>query len=125
MKSAFELFQLLSQGVQKGAEEFARAAKEVKYKVIIINDGEGLNFKIKIEGSEELIAAKDSYRVALNDYYQAEEIREEDGNLEELEKESIKRALERSDWNRKVAAEALGFSTRTLNRKIKEYNIQK
>ena len=58
-----------------------------------------------------------------DDYQMAEEIKEETTNLEELEKESIRRALEKSDGNRKLAAEALGFSERTLYRKIKEYGL--
>ena len=57
------------------------------------------------------------------DYQMAEEIKEETTNLEELEKESIRRALEHAGGNRKVAAQALGFSERTLYRKIKEYDL--
>lgn len=58
------------------------------------------------------------------EYQTVEEIHEEPTNIEQLEKESIKRALEKSGGNRKAAAEALGFSERTLYRKIKEYDIQ-
>ena len=57
------------------------------------------------------------------EYQTVEEIHEETTNIEELEKESIRRALERNSGNRKAAAEALGISERTLYRKIKEYNI--
>ena len=58
-----------------------------------------------------------------DDYQTVEEIHEETTNIEELEKESIRRALERCAGNRKAAAEALGISERTLYRKIKEYDI--
>ena len=44
--------------------------------------------------------------------------------IDEGEKERIKRALELSGGNRKVAAEKVGLSERTLYRKIKEYDIQ-
>ncbi|MBR0195787.1 MAG: sigma-54-dependent Fis family transcriptional regulator [Paludibacteraceae bacterium] len=43
--------------------------------------------------------------------------------IEDGEKERIKRALEISGGNRKVAAEKVGLSERTLYRKIKEYGL--
>ena len=43
--------------------------------------------------------------------------------VEDSEKELIKRALEASAGNRKVAADKLWFSERTLYRKIKEYGL--
>ena len=43
--------------------------------------------------------------------------------VEDSEKELIKKALEASGGNRKVAADKLGFSERTLYRKIKEYGL--
>ena len=49
---------------------------------------------------------------------------EEDSlRIEDGEKERIKRALEISGGNRKVAAEKVGLSERTLYRKIKEYGL--
>lgn len=104
--------------VKSIAPQLQEVAKNREFKLTITNDENGIGMSCTMCWDP----LKDENEDA---YYQSEEIREEDGNLEELEKESIKRALERSDWNRKVAAEALGFSTRTLNRKIKEYNIQK
>ena len=43
--------------------------------------------------------------------------------MDEVEKEQIRRALEASGGNRKVAADMLGRSERTLYRKIKEYGL--
>jgi len=58
------------------------------------------------------------------DEYQAVEVlHDEPTNIEDIERESIRRALERTNGNRKAAAEALGFSERTLYRKIKEYEL--
>ena len=58
-----------------------------------------------------------------NDVVEAEA--EEVGSLriEDGERERIKRALELSGGNRKVAAETVGLSERTLYRKIKEYGL--
>jgi len=52
-----------------------------------------------------------------------QEIVEESLLLEAKEKEMIIRALEKHHGKRKIAAQDLGISERTLYRKIKEYNI--
>ena len=44
-------------------------------------------------------------------------------SMEEVEKETIRKALEKSDGNRKAAAGMLNLSERTLYRKIKEYGL--
>ena len=45
--------------------------------------------------------------------------------LEEKEREMIARALEKNHGKRKLAAQDLGISERTLYRKLKEYNLDK
>lgn len=49
---------------------------------------------------------------------------EEVASLEDVEKEMIKRALEKHKGKRKAAAQDLKISERTLYRKIKEYNLE-
>lgn len=44
--------------------------------------------------------------------------------LEETEKETIRRSLQRNDGRRKAAAKELNISERTLYRKIKEYGLE-
>jgi transcriptional regulator with PAS, ATPase and Fis domain len=53
-----------------------------------------------------------------------EEFVEESLSIEQKEMELILKALERHSGKRKLAAEELGISERTLYRKIKEYNIK-
>ncbi len=53
------------------------------------------------------------------------EVVEEVLSLSEQEKELIIKALEKNNNKRKLAAEELGISERTLYRKIKEYDIKK
>ena len=58
----------------------------------------------------------------------AEEISEtepESLNLKEVEKTKIEKALERCKGNRKLAAQALGMSDRSLYRKLKQYGLTK
>ena len=45
-------------------------------------------------------------------------------SLEDVEKDMIRRALERHNGKRKNAAADLKISERTLYRKIKEYNLE-
>lgn len=54
----------------------------------------------------------------------AEEPEKFSQTLEESEKETIIASLERNGSDKKLTAEELGISLRTLYRKIKEYNIQ-
>ncbi len=52
-----------------------------------------------------------------------EEIQEASLSLEEHEKSLIKMALTKNNGNRKLAADELGISARTLYRKLKDYDI--
>lgn len=54
-----------------------------------------------------------------------EAVEEESLSLEEKEREMIARALEKNHGKRKLAAQDLGISERTLYRKLKEYNLDK
>ena len=59
--------------------------------------------------------------------YEMLDIMEEDDtvvSLQDMEKEMIKRALDRNNGKRKDAAQDLQISERTLYRKIKEYNLE-
>ncbi|MBK7131414.1 MAG: sigma-54-dependent Fis family transcriptional regulator [Bacteroidales bacterium] len=59
-----------------------------------------------------------------NDIQDTEEIIEESLSLSDKEIEMIKKALEKYNGKRKMAANELGISERTLYRKIKEYGIE-
>ena len=59
-----------------------------------------------------------------NEIQETEEYVEENLSLDEVEKEMIKKALERHHGKRKNAANDLKISERTLYRKIKEYGIE-
>ncbi len=61
------------------------------------------------------------------EFQTAEEVQQDDeptiSTLQDFERESIRKALERNNGNRKAACKELGISERTLYRKIKEYNL--
>ena len=60
----------------------------------------------------------------INNIQDTEEIIEESLSLSDKEVEMIKKALEKYNGKRKMAASELGISERTLYRKIKEYGIE-
>ena len=59
-----------------------------------------------------------------DDIQDTEEYVEENLSLDEVEKEMIRKALERHHGRRKNAAKDLKISERTLYRKIKEYGLE-
>lgn len=74
------------------------------------------------EPSEYSEYAEYSDRTERNELEELED--EEDLNLEKMERRMIEKALRRSRNRRKVAADELGISERTLYRKIKDYGIE-
>lgn len=75
---------------------------------------------IKGEAREDITDRKEQH-----DIQDTEEIVEESLSLADKEVEMIKKALEKFNGKRKLAANELGISERTLYRKIKEYDIEK
>ncbi len=65
--------------------------------------------------------------LSTEDFQTVEEVRTDEepiiSTLQDFERESIRKALERHNGNRKAACKELGISERTLYRKIKEYNL--
>ena len=76
-----------------------------------------VNPKHELQNDTPIIQSQDNYSYA--ETIEAEEPL----SLLEKEIEMIKKALERSNGKRKLAAEELGISERTLYRKIKQYDL--
>ncbi len=75
------------------------------------------------------LPAFNSHYVDPQTFTEAEEVRDGEEtkpilSLEEQEREAIGRVLEQNKGNRKLTAEQLGISERTLYRKIKEYDLE-
>ncbi len=95
--------------------------RELLYKVLFDMKRDMSEMRQQLNG---LLAGQPAAQPINQDEYQAVEVlHDEPKNLEEIERESIRKALDRTGGNRKAAAEALGFSERTLYRKIKEYGL--
>lgn len=75
---------------------------------------------------------QDVYQIQSGNYYSVEDVISDKDwlenlqtlNVEEVEKQLIKYALSKNKGNRKLAAQDLGFSLRTLYRKLNYYNIE-
>ncbi|MFN8429249.1 MAG: sigma-54 dependent transcriptional regulator [Spirosomataceae bacterium] len=74
--------------------------------------------------SENLIHIDDYQKNRENIEDISHETEEESLSLEKNEKEMIVKALRKSNFKRKYAAQSLGISERTLYRKIKQYDIE-
>ena len=96
--------------------------RELLYKVLFDMKRDMTEMRQQLNG---LLAGQQPATTPINqeEYQAVEVLKDEPTNLTEIEKDSIRRALERNNGNRKAAAEALGFSERTLYRKIKEYEL--
>lgn len=105
-------------GSVKGAE-IVQKRDDSLYPSIVVSDKDSLPspiIKYKDDSSVIIPTAAD---IEPSDY------EEETLSLEDVEKEMIRKALERHGGKRKNAAEDLKISERTLYRKIKEYNLDK
>ena len=78
----------------------------------------------KAEKVKGTVAAEIPHRPGREDIQDTEEIVEESLSLADKEVEMIRKALEKYNGKRKMAAHELGISERTLYRKIKEYGIE-
>jgi len=75
-------------------------------------------------GVTETASVDFSVRQGRKDIQDTEEVVEESLSLADKEVEMIKKALEKYNGKRKMAANELGISERTLYRKIKEYGLE-
>uniref|UniRef100_UPI00404A37A9 sigma 54-interacting transcriptional regulator n=1 Tax=Gelidibacter sp. TaxID=2018083 RepID=UPI00404A37A9 len=73
---------------------------------------------------EKISSSSDAYEQTQDKYHFAEEVEEEETlSLHDKELELIKKSLERHKGKRKLAADELGISERTLYRKIKQFDL--
>ena len=82
------------------------------------------NDKIEVVSEKKPAAPIQIDSFSKEDIQDTEEFVEESLSLEDKEIELIWKALEKHNGKRKLAAQELGISERTLYRKIKEYNIE-
>ena len=98
--------------------------REILYKVLFDMKRDMTEMRQQLNGLLANQTASNPAPINQEEYQTVEEIHDEPTNIEQLEKDSIRRALEKNAGNRKAAAAVLGISERTLYRKIKEYNIE-
>lgn len=118
---------------EENDRKFFGSEREILYQVLFdmkkdVNDLKKLVHDIM--GGNITIAGDAAYthpiqQVQTSPIQEAEAVEETEAlSLEEVEKEMIRKALERHNGRRKGAAADLKISERTLYRKIKEYNLE-
>ncbi|MBO7246826.1 MAG: sigma-54-dependent Fis family transcriptional regulator [Bacteroidaceae bacterium] len=90
----------------------------------VVEQSASVNQPVSIITTTEQVARKITIDGADDDIQDTEEYVEESLSLNEVEKDMIKRALQKQGGKRKDAARDLNISERTLYRKIKEYNLE-
>ena len=98
--------------------------KTVLHSPVIAQDKTTVTLPLKYEE----VPQKHPHLAEIHDQAEFQEATEVDItnlSLEDAEKEMISLALEKHSGKRKLAANELGISERTLYRKIKEYNLEK
>ncbi len=120
---------------QDNDQKFFNSEREILYQVLFdmkkdVNDLKKLvhdimGGKMQMPVAEETTYAHPIHPVHSSSIQEVEEVEEEETlSLEEVEKEMIRKALEKHNGRRKNAAADLKISERTLYRKIKEYNLE-
>lgn len=97
-------------------EPVQEAAQEPTTSLVLRNLYENLPAEIKPAHASVLTHPEEHIQ-------ESEAVIEESFSIEEKEKELIVKALEKNHGKRKLAAQDLGISERTLYRKLKEYNL--
>lgn len=120
---------------QETDQKFFNSEREILYQVLfdmkkdvnelkkLVHDIMGGNIPMPV--ADETAYAHPIHPVHPAPIQEAEAVEEEETlSLEEVEKEMIRKALEKHNGRRKNAAADLKISERTLYRKIKEYNLE-
>lgn len=117
---------------QETDQKFFNSEREILYQVLFdmkkdVNELKKLvhdimGGKMQMPVAEETTYAHPIHSSSIQEVEAVEE--EETLSLEEVEKEMIRKALEKHNGRRKNAAADLKISERTLYRKIKEYNLE-
>lgn len=120
---------------QDNDQKFFNSEREILYQVLFdmkkdVNELKKLvhdimGGKMQMPVAEETTYAHPIHPVHTTSIQEVEAVEEEETlSLEEVEKEMIRKALEKHNGRRKNAAADLKISERTLYRKIKEYNLE-
>ncbi len=95
------------------APQLAAIAKDREFELVITNDENGIGMSCSMGWDPTADPG-------------VVDIEEADAaNIDEEMKEKIIKALDKTNWDRRRAAELIGISERSLNRKIKQYGLKK
>lgn len=111
---------------------FRREIEELRYEINLLKGKAGQDVQPKIHsyalgelGENMQVEISRTSEVPTDDAFDTSEVIEEgDLNVESMEMEAIRKALQRHNGNRDAAASELGISTRTLYRKLKKFNLE-
>lgn len=111
---------------------FRREIEELRYEINVLKGAAGKDIHPKIHryalgelGEDVQVEISRTAEIPTDEAFDTSEVIEEgDLNVESMEMEAIRKALQRHNGNRDAAASELGISTRTLYRKLKKFNLE-
>ncbi|MDR1980685.1 MAG: sigma-54 dependent transcriptional regulator [Tannerellaceae bacterium] len=111
-------------------QKFFNSEREILYQVLFDMKKDVTELKTLVHdimnGNRQMTVSDEDYPCThpITPIQEAEPVEEETFSLEDVEREMIRKALEKHNGRRKNAAADLKISERTLYRKIKEYNLE-
>ena len=119
-----EAVQTLTRVENQHAQDNFINERELLYKVLFDMKNDMNQMRKQLNELMTARPAATSSSIHQQGYQVAEEVSPEQPiSIAEMEKETIRKALDKNGGNRKAAAEELGLSERTLYRKIKDYGL--
>lgn len=108
--------------------QLAEVSKKTDFEITITGDKKGvyLEFSVDWDPTEDEAKPKGVTEAKPNREDEVRVIEVAEGEqIEDNEKELILKALNKTNWDKRRAADMLGSSERSLHRKIKEYGLKK
>ena len=130
-----ETTQLVSMNHHGDSDHSFESEREILYKILyelrghvneLTQEIAELKKKLNTTANTPAVSPTQNYLPRVAEDAVAEEYVEPNNslNLETIEKQMLVKALERNNGNRKKAAEELGYSDRTLYRRLKQYGLE-
>lgn len=103
--------------------ELVELTKGTEFSLTFLDDGEGFGMIINVSNVPQMVS------IIIPELLKKEHedilpIEEESLRIEEGENQRLAKALQKTNGDKRKAAELVGLSERTFNRKLKEYRIE-
>lgn len=103
--------------------ELVELTKGTEFSLTFLDDGEGFGMITNVSNVPQMVSIIIP-ELLKNEHEDIMPIEEESLRIEEGENQRLAKALQKTNGDKRKAAELVGLSERTFNRKLKEYRIE-